>query len=81
MIGVDVHVIGAGLAGLSAALDLADAGARVALHEAAPQAGGRCRSFADQVLEREIDNGGHVLLGGNKAVFDYLDRIGSRAEM
>jgi hydroxysqualene dehydroxylase len=81
MIGVDVHVIGAGLAGLSAALDLADAGARVALHEAAPQAGGRCRSFADPILEREIDNGGHIVLGANKAVFEFLDRIGARNEL
>jgi squalene-associated FAD-dependent desaturase len=75
---VDVHVIGAGLAGLATALDLADAGARVALHEAAPQAGGRCRSFADPILEREIDNGGHVVLGANAAVFGYLDRVGAR---
>ncbi|MFM7344001.1 MAG: hydroxysqualene dehydroxylase HpnE [Tagaea sp.] len=75
---VDVHVVGAGLAGLAAALDLVDAGAREALHEAAPQAGGRCRSFADPILEREIDNGGHVVLGANSAVFEFLDRIGAR---
>lgn len=75
---VDVHVVGAGLAGLATALDLVDAGARVALHEAAPQAGGRCRSFFDTILEREIDNGGHVVLGANASVFAYLDRIGAR---
>lgn len=75
---VDVHVVGAGLAGLACALDLVDSGARVALHEAAPQAGGRCRSFADPILEREIDNGGHVVLGANSAVFEFLDRVGAR---
>lgn len=75
---VDVHVVGAGLAGLSAALDLVDAGARVALHEAAPQAGGRCRSFHDPILDRTIDNGGHVVLGANTAAFAFLDRIGAR---
>jgi uncharacterized protein with NAD-binding domain and iron-sulfur cluster len=40
-----VHVVGAGLAGLSAALRLAEAGERVLLHEAANHAGGRCRSY------------------------------------
>ena len=73
-----VHVIGAGLAGLSAALRLAKAGRRVVVHEAAKQAGGRCRSLHDTVLDRPIDNGNHLLLGGNTAVFGLLDRIGAR---
>ena len=77
----DVHVVGGGLAGLSAALDLADGGARVKLYEAAPMLGGRCRSFHDPLLDREIDNGGHVVLSSNDAVFGYLDRIGARDEM
>jgi len=74
----DVHVFGAGLAGLSAALELADQGARVRLYEAAPFAGGRCRSFEDPVLGRTIDNGGHVVLSSNAATFAFLDRIGAR---
>ncbi len=77
----DVHVVGGGLAGLAAALDLADGGARVKLYEAAPMLGGRCRSFHDPLLDREIDNGGHVVLSSNDAVFGYLDRIGARDEM
>ncbi|MBL8808199.1 MAG: FAD-dependent oxidoreductase [Rhodospirillales bacterium] len=76
-----VHVVGGGLAGISAALELADAGAEVSLHEAAPSLGGRCRSFHDPVLEREIDNGGHVVLSANAEVFGYLDRIGARGEL
>ncbi|HEY9163623.1 MAG TPA: FAD-dependent oxidoreductase, partial [Magnetovibrio sp.] len=55
-----VHVIGAGLAGLSAALHLASKGVAVTIHEAAPQAGGRCRSFVDPVLKAVIDNGAHL---------------------
>src|SRR5690349_7382778 len=39
-----VHIVGAGLAGLAAAVRLADASRSVVLHEAAPHAGGRCRS-------------------------------------
>jgi uncharacterized protein with NAD-binding domain and iron-sulfur cluster len=40
-------VVGAGLAGLAAAVDLAGAGLAVGLSEAGPRAGGRCRSYLD----------------------------------
>jgi uncharacterized protein with NAD-binding domain and iron-sulfur cluster len=46
-----VHVVGAGLAGLAAAVRLMENGAEVRLYEAAAQAGGRCRSFFDPILE------------------------------
>jgi squalene-associated FAD-dependent desaturase len=72
-----VHVIGAGLAGLSAAVDLAAAGERVELIEASAQAGGRCRSYRDGVLEMTLDNGNHLVLSGNRDTFAYLSRIGS----
>jgi hydroxysqualene dehydroxylase len=72
-----VHVVGAGVAGLSAAVRLAEAGLEVIVHEAAQAAGGRCRSFSDQALGLVIDNGNHLLLSGNHAALDYLDRIGS----
>ena len=71
-----VHVIGAGLAGLSAAVSLADEGRFVILHEASKAAGGRCRSYYDATLESVIDNGNHLLLSGNQAALAYLDRTG-----
>jgi squalene-associated FAD-dependent desaturase len=71
-----VHVVGAGLAGLAAAIALADTGRCVILYEAAPHAGGRCRSYFDAELGCRIDNGNHLLLAGNRAALDYLDRIG-----
>ena len=74
-----LHVVGAGLAGLAAAIALAGAGRSVILYEAAPHAGGRCRSYFDAELGCRIDNGNHLLLGGNQAALDYLDRIGARA--
>ncbi len=76
-----VRVIGAGIAGLSAAVRLVDEGHRVVLHEAARAAGGRCRSYRDQMLDLWIDNGNHLLLSGNHAAQDYLGRIGSRASL
>jgi len=67
-----IHVVGAGMAGLAAALQLSLMGERVALYEAAPFAGGRCRSFLDRELDCRIDNGNHLVLSGNTALRDYL---------
>ena len=75
--GGTVHVIGGGLAGLSAALDLAEAGRRVRIYEAGPACGGRARSYEDRQLGCRIDNGNHLLLSANHATFDFLDRIGA----
>lgn len=72
-----VHVIGAGLAGLAAALALVEAGRRVTIHEASPKPGGRCRSYHDEALDRRIDNGNHLILAGNAAVLDHARRIGA----
>jgi squalene-associated FAD-dependent desaturase len=72
-----VHVVGAGLAGLAAAVRLVRQGRRVALYEAANQAGGRCRSFFDRTLGRVIDNGNHLLVSGNRSALAYLDAIGA----
>ena len=76
-----VHIVGAGLGGLSAAVDLVDAGYRVAFYEAAKTAGGRCRSFVDTVLNIVVDNGSHLLLSGNHAAVRYLTRGDGLKEM
>jgi squalene-associated FAD-dependent desaturase len=73
----DIHVIGAGLAGLAAAVRLIGSGARVSVHEAAGQAGGRCRSYHDAALGTTIDNGNHLVFSGNYATLGYLRRIGT----
>lgn len=66
-------VVGAGIAGLAAALAAARAGRKVELYEATAQAGGRCRGLADG-----HDNGTHVLLGANRTALAFLDAIGAR---
>lgn len=75
-----IDIVGAGISGLAAALALSERGIPVRLQEAAPQAGGRCRSWQDGALGI-LDNGTHLVLSGNKAVERYLHRAGSSDEM
>jgi len=76
-----IHVVGAGLAGLSAAVTLAAQGRRVVLSEAARQAGGRCRSYHDSQLDMTIDNGNHLVLSGNPAVQRFLAAIDAQERL
>ena len=76
-----VHIIGAGLAGLSAAVRLATPDNRVIVHEATAFAGGRCRSYHDASVGMIIDNGNHLLLSGNRAALDFLRTIGSEQRL
>ena len=76
-----VHIIGAGVAGLSAALKLSAGGERVIVHEATAFAGGRCRSYRDATLDMTIDNGNHLLLSGNHAALDFLRDIGAEGRL
>jgi hydroxysqualene dehydroxylase len=72
-----VHIIGAGISGLSAAVRLANAGFMVRVHEATQQAGGRCRSYFDAATNLTIDNGNHLLLSGNRHALAYARSIGT----
>ena len=73
-----VAVIGGGLAGITSALRLADAGAEVSLLEARPRLGGLTHSFRRTVGEDElwVDNGQHVFLRCCTAYRALLDRLG-----
>ena len=79
------HIIGAGMAGLASAIRLISkygvSGQSINLYDAAPQAGGRCRSFHDAELDCEIDNGNHLLLSGNYCAANYLDIIEASHEL
>ncbi|MGA9876325.1 MAG: FAD-dependent oxidoreductase [Solirubrobacteraceae bacterium] len=70
-----VIVLGGGLAGIVAALDCAEAGARVMLLEVRPRLGGAAYSFERDGLV--LDNGQHVFLRCCSAYRALLERLGS----
>ena len=69
-------VVGAGLAGIAAAVRLAEAGWRVTLFEARKQLGGRATSHVDPRTGRRLDNCQHVLLGCCTEALDLFNRLG-----
>jgi squalene-associated FAD-dependent desaturase len=71
-----VAIVGGGLAGITAALDCAAAGARVTVLEVRPRLGGAAYSFERDGLR--LDNGQHVFLRCCTAYTALLDRLGSR---
>ncbi|HYB47134.1 MAG TPA: FAD-dependent oxidoreductase [Streptosporangiaceae bacterium] len=75
--GPRVAVIGGGLAGITAAIALAEAGAAVTLLEARPRLGGATCSFTRDGLV--VDTGQHVFLGCCTAYRGLLDRLGMTA--
>jgi len=70
-----VVVVGGGLAGIAAALDLAAGGAEVTLVEVRPRLGGAAYSVSREGLE--MDNGQHVFLRCCEAYRSLLERLGS----
>ena len=76
-----VHIVGAGLAGLAAAVRLAGAGREIVVYELARHAGGRCRSYFEPALGMTIDNGNHLLLSANDAALAFLRTIGSEDKL
>ena len=63
---VQVAIVGAGLAGLSAAVDLVDAGHQVDLYEARPFLGGKVGSWVDE-------GGNHIEMGLHVFFFNYAN--------
>ncbi len=74
MSGGRIAVVGGGLAGLTAALECADAGAEVTLYEARRRLGGA--TFSVRRRDHWIDNGQHVFLRACSAYLGFLDRLG-----
>jgi squalene-associated FAD-dependent desaturase len=72
-------VVGGGLAGLAAALELVDAGYEVTLYEARPTLGGKVQTLPprDGDPDPPPDNGQHIALGCFTQYLRFLERIGS----
>jgi hydroxysqualene dehydroxylase len=78
-----VAVIGGGLAGLSAALELVDAGHEVVLHEARPTLGGAVQTLPEREGDPPPppDNGQHIALGCFTAYRRFLRRVGKEGAL
>jgi squalene-associated FAD-dependent desaturase len=76
---VRAAVVGGGLAGLAAALELVDAGNEVTLLEARPTLGGKVQTLPRREGDPDPppDNGQHVALGCFEQYLAFLERIGS----
>lgn len=81
MTSYDVIVIGGGFAGLSAAVRVAESGARVLVLEARSRLGGRATAFPDRETGELVDNGQHILLGCYKETFAFLRTIGAEEDV
>jgi hydroxysqualene dehydroxylase len=75
---VRVAVVGGGLAGLAAALELVDAGVDVTVHESRPTLGGAVQTLPEREGDPKPppDNGQHIGLGCFTEYLRFLDRIG-----
>jgi squalene-associated FAD-dependent desaturase len=75
-----IAVVGAGWAGLAAAVQATADGHAVTLFEMAPQAGGRARSLAAGEGEPDgsrLDNGQHILIGAYTATLALMRQVGA----
>jgi len=70
-----IAVIGAGWAGLAAAVELTTAGCHVTLFEAGRVPGGRARRA--EIDGVALDNGQHILLGAYRQTLALMDRVGA----
>jgi protoporphyrinogen oxidase len=77
----NIAIIGAGIAGLSAAYDLLNAGCQVTLFEASDRPGGLAAGFQDETWEWPLERFYHHLFKSDKAIIQLVDEIGLRPQL
>jgi squalene-associated FAD-dependent desaturase len=73
-LGQRIAIVGAGYAGMAAAVTLAGRGVPVTVFEAGPVPGGRARRIVSQGIE--LDNGQHILAGAYAELFRLMREVG-----
>ena len=71
-----IAIVGAGIAGLSAAYDLLADGHEVTLYEASAQTGGLASGFRDEMWDWSLERFYHHLFATDKAIIGLVDEIG-----
>jgi len=74
---VKVVVVGAGFAGMAAAIDLQERRHEVLLLERRGVLGGRATSFPDAATGEDVDNGTHLMIAGYETTLDLVRRAGA----
>jgi zeta-carotene desaturase len=75
-----VAIVGAGLAGLATAVDLADAGCEVQIFESRPFIGGKVGSWVDG-NGNHVEMGLHVFFGCYYELFDLMKKVGALSHL
>ena len=77
-LGNGVAIVGAGYAGMAAAVTLAERGIPVTVFESGPVPGGRARRITSQGTE--LDNGQHILIGAYTELWKVMRKVGVAAD-
>ena len=75
---LNVGIIGAGYAGMAAAVALAQNGVSVTVYESAWQLGGRARGV--EYRGTQLDNGQHILIGAYRETLRLMRAVGADPE-
>lgn len=73
-----IAIIGAGIAGIASAMQLAEYGEKVLIVESRPHIGGRFYSFIDPISGEWIDNGQHVMVGAYDNFLQLISTLGTK---
>lgn len=76
-----IAIVGAGIAGLSAAYDLLDSGHEVVLYEAAEHAGGLAAGFQDEQWEWPLEKFYHHLFTSDKHIISLVKELGMEDQL